>query len=191
MTEHDRTAFDVFEPFTDTAFQDFLTLHPITSEGIKYILEARLGPSRNVAGTPYNQISDIPCPKMRGNTQAESATNEYPHTLLNIFDPQVLGYFDQPPTLGARQRPALADDHGVADVGVVALVMRVQSMAFGAPQGPSAPIKASLLPMFAHLALVLMAGFYLPAPLVAWIPKGGIQMRAAGHLEPKVVLDWP
>lgn len=100
MTEHDRTAFDVFEPFTDTAFQDFLKVHQITSEGIKYILEARLGPSRNVAGTPYNQISDIPCPKMRGNTQAESATNEYPHTLLNIFDPQVLGYFDQPSTIG-------------------------------------------------------------------------------------------
>ena len=31
-----------------------------------------------------------------------------------------------------------------------------------------APGKASYLPMFAHLALVLMAGIYLPPPLVAW-----------------------
>jgi hydrogenase-4 component F len=53
-------------------------------------------------------------------------------------------------------------------LGLAALIMRVQSMAFGAPYGPSAPIKASLVPLFAHLALVLMAGFYLPAPLVAW-----------------------
>jgi len=28
-------------------------------------------------------------------------------------------------------------------------------------------VKASYLPMFAHLALVLLAGVYLPAPLVA------------------------
>jgi hydrogenase-4 component F len=30
------------------------------------------------------------------------------------------------------------------------------------------PVKASYLPLFAHLALVLAAGIYLPAPLVAW-----------------------
>ena len=28
--------------------------------------------------------------------------------------------------------------------------------------------KASYVPLFAHLALVLVAGIYLPAPLVAW-----------------------
>ena len=31
-----------------------------------------------------------------------------------------------------------------------------------------APAQASYVPMFAHLALVLMAGIYLPPPLVAW-----------------------
>ena len=30
------------------------------------------------------------------------------------------------------------------------------------------PVKASYVPMFAHLALVLAAGIYLPPPLVAW-----------------------
>jgi hydrogenase-4 component F len=29
-------------------------------------------------------------------------------------------------------------------------------------------VTASYVPMFAHLALVLIAGIYLPAPLVAW-----------------------
>ena len=49
-----------------------------------------------------------------------------------------------------------------------ALVMRVQSIAFGEPKGPSAPLSASLVPMYLHLGLVLVAGLWLPAPLVAW-----------------------
>jgi len=49
-----------------------------------------------------------------------------------------------------------------------ALFLRVTSVAFGAPLGPTGPVKASYVPMFAHLALVLIAGIYLPAPLVAW-----------------------
>ena len=49
-----------------------------------------------------------------------------------------------------------------------ALFLRVTSVAFGAPIGPTGPVKASYVPMFAHLALVLIAGIYLPAPLVAW-----------------------
>jgi len=49
-----------------------------------------------------------------------------------------------------------------------ALLLRVGGLAFGAPLGGTAPVKASYLPMFAHLALVLAAGVYLPAPLVAW-----------------------
>jgi hydrogenase-4 component F len=49
-----------------------------------------------------------------------------------------------------------------------ALFLRVTSVAFGEPVGPTGPVKASYVPMFAHLALVLIAGIYLPAPLVAW-----------------------
>jgi hydrogenase-4 component F len=48
------------------------------------------------------------------------------------------------------------------------LVLRLQQVAFGEPTGPSQPLKASLVPLYAHLALVLGAGLYLPAPLVAW-----------------------
>jgi hydrogenase-4 component F len=49
-----------------------------------------------------------------------------------------------------------------------ALLMRLHGLAFGAPQGSTAPVQASYVPMFAHLALVLGAGIYLPPPLVAW-----------------------
>jgi hydrogenase-4 component F len=49
-----------------------------------------------------------------------------------------------------------------------ALFLRVSAVAFGEPRGPTGPVTASYVPMFAHLALVLMAGIYLPAPLVAW-----------------------
>jgi hydrogenase-4 component F len=53
-------------------------------------------------------------------------------------------------------------------IGFGALVLRLQQVAFGEPTGPSQPLKASLVPLYAHLALVLGAGLYLPAPLVAW-----------------------
>ena len=43
-----------------------------------------------------------------------------------------------------------------------------REVAFGEPQGRAAPVQASYVPLFAHLGLVLVAGIYLPAPLVAW-----------------------
>jgi hydrogenase-4 component F len=53
-------------------------------------------------------------------------------------------------------------------IGVGALFLRVNSIAFGEPRGATAKAKGSYVPMFAHLALVLIAGIYLPGPLVAW-----------------------
>jgi len=49
-----------------------------------------------------------------------------------------------------------------------ALLLRLTGLAFGAPHGSTAPVDGSSLPMYAHLALVLCAGVYLPPPLVAW-----------------------
>ncbi|MGO3935024.1 hydrogenase 4 subunit F [Rhodopseudomonas pseudopalustris] len=49
-----------------------------------------------------------------------------------------------------------------------ALMLRLTGIAFGEPRGSREPVKASYVPMFAHLALVLIAGVYLPAPVVAW-----------------------
>jgi len=53
-------------------------------------------------------------------------------------------------------------------VGVAALFLRLNSIAFGQPRGPVGKTEASYVPMFAHLALVLGAGIYLPPALVAW-----------------------
>jgi hydrogenase-4 component F len=53
-------------------------------------------------------------------------------------------------------------------IGFGALILRLQGVAFGEPVGDMAPVSASLIPLYAHLALVLMAGLYLPKPLVAW-----------------------
>jgi hydrogenase-4 component F len=47
------------------------------------------------------------------------------------------------------------------------LLLRVGSVMFGEPKGSTAPAEASYVPMFTHLALVLMAGIYLPPGLVA------------------------
>ena len=52
-------------------------------------------------------------------------------------------------------------------VALGGLFMRLNTVAFGEPRGASAPAKASYVPMFAHLALVFMAGVYLPPALVA------------------------
>jgi hydrogenase-4 component F len=52
-----------------------------------------------------------------------------------------------------------------------ALLSRVGGMAFGEPVGSTAPVEASYVPMLIHLALVLIAGVYLPAPLVAWFQQ--------------------
>ncbi len=49
-----------------------------------------------------------------------------------------------------------------------ALLLRLNGLAFGEPKGSTAPAQVSFLPMYAHLALVLAAGIYLPPPLVAW-----------------------
>jgi hydrogenase-4 component F len=49
-----------------------------------------------------------------------------------------------------------------------ALLLRLNGLAFGEPRGRSAPAEASYVPMYAHLALVLAAGLYLPSPLVTW-----------------------
>ena len=53
-------------------------------------------------------------------------------------------------------------------VGVAALFLRLNTIAFGEPRGTTAEAKASYVPMFVHLALVFVAGIYLPPALVTW-----------------------
>jgi hydrogenase-4 component F len=49
-----------------------------------------------------------------------------------------------------------------------ALVLRLQEVLFGDPTGPVGRVKASYVPLFVHLALVLVAGLWLPEPVVRW-----------------------
>jgi len=53
-------------------------------------------------------------------------------------------------------------------VALGALMLRLNGFAFGQPTGSEAPVRASYLPMFGHLALVFAAGIYLPPALVLW-----------------------
>ncbi len=68
----------------------------------------------------------------------------------------------------ARQ-PVLAVALGLGLlVALGALLLRLNSLAFGEPYGKDAPSHASFVPMFAHLALVVAAGIWLPPALVSW-----------------------
>lgn len=49
-----------------------------------------------------------------------------------------------------------------------ALLGKLGGMAFGKPSGGLGPVEASYFPMILHLSLVLMAGFYIPEPIVVW-----------------------
>jgi hydrogenase-4 component F len=53
-------------------------------------------------------------------------------------------------------------------LALAALMLRLNEVAFGVPSGKTDPVKASYVPLYTHLSLVLAAGIYLPAPLVAW-----------------------
>jgi hydrogenase-4 component F len=51
-------------------------------------------------------------------------------------------------------------------VALGGLFLRINPVVFGEPRGKSAPAEASYVPMFAHLAIVFMAGIYIPPALV-------------------------
>ncbi|WP_372399192.1 hydrogenase 4 subunit F [Azospirillum sp. HJ39] len=72
-------------------------------------------------------------------------------------------------TSSVAAQPALA---AALVVGILvafgALVLRVQQLCFGAPVAEPAPLHGTLVPLYAHLALVLTAGLWIPGPLVGW-----------------------
>jgi hydrogenase-4 component F len=53
-------------------------------------------------------------------------------------------------------------------VAFAAIFGRVQSMVYGEPTGRRLPHQPALLPVFAHLALVLLLGLYIPPYLADW-----------------------
>jgi hydrogenase-4 component F len=57
-----------------------------------------------------------------------------------------------------------------------ALLLRMQEMLFGEPSGPTGGVKASYIPLFIHLALVLVAGLWLPEPVIRWFRAVAAQL---------------
>ena len=51
---------------------------------------------------------------------------------------------------------------------VAAIFSRVQPMVFGATNAARLPHAPALVPVFVHLAIVLMLGLWIPPYLVAW-----------------------
>jgi len=49
-----------------------------------------------------------------------------------------------------------------------ALILRLQDIVFGEPTGQAHPAQASYIPAYVHLTLVLIAGLWLPDPVVQW-----------------------
>jgi hydrogenase-4 component F len=52
-----------------------------------------------------------------------------------------------------------------------ALLWRLQDLIFGVPTEPAHRVEASSMPLIVHLALVLIAGLYLPPTLVSWFQR--------------------
>jgi hydrogenase-4 component F len=61
-------------------------------------------------------------------------------------------------------------------VALGALILRLQQMLFGEPTGPVGHVKASYVPLFLHLAVVLVAGLWLPEPVVRWFRAVAMQL---------------
>jgi len=53
-------------------------------------------------------------------------------------------------------------------IALGALLYRLNGLAFGDAVGSNAPSRASYVPLFTHLAVVLAAGIFLPPLLVSW-----------------------
>jgi hydrogenase-4 component F len=52
-----------------------------------------------------------------------------------------------------------------------ALLLRLQNVLFGTPSAQDNKVNASSVPLIVHLSLVLAAGLYLPAALIAWFQR--------------------
>jgi hydrogenase-4 component F len=61
-------------------------------------------------------------------------------------------------------------------LSIGALILRLQDIVFGAPKGPKDPVEASIIPLFIHLALALIAGIALPGTIVTWFRAVAAQL---------------
>jgi hydrogenase-4 component F len=155
-------AFGMGGPLGNFAGLLQMTMHSLTKSAIFF----SVGHVAQVKGS--QKIADI-----RGLTSS--------HPLLGwTFVASVVAIAGLPPsgifmseflvlTSAFAHAPALA---ALAAFGVLvafgALLLHLGSIAFGEPTGPMTPVRASYLPIFAHLSLVLIGGLYMPGVMVAW-----------------------
>lgn len=52
-----------------------------------------------------------------------------------------------------------------------AVMWRLQGILFGEPAGPSEKTTASLVPIYLHMAVVLIAGIWIPVPVARWFEQ--------------------
>ena len=57
-----------------------------------------------------------------------------------------------------------------------ALILRLQDVLFGEATPSTGEVKATYLPLFLHIALVLVAGLWLPEPVVRWFKAVAVQL---------------
>jgi hydrogenase-4 component F len=156
-------AFGMGGPLANFAGLLHMTMHSLTKSGIFFAV----GHIVQVKGT--QKIADI-----RGLTASHPALGwGFLIAVVAIAGLPPLGIFMSEflvvtSTMARQPWLALPLVIGIL-IAFGALVLRLQGLAFGAPSPqPHKPVDASLLPLWAHLLLVLIAGLHLPGPLVQW-----------------------
>ncbi len=155
-------AFGMGGPLANFAGLLHMTMHSLTKSAIFY----SVGHVAQVKGT--QKISEI-----RGLTETHPVLGwSLVLGVVAIAGMPPLGIFTSEflvvsSTFARQPLLALVLVFGLL-VAFGALMLRLHEIAFGEPTGGRAPVQASYLPAFAHLALVFIAGIYLPAMLVMW-----------------------
>jgi hydrogenase-4 component F len=158
-------AFGIGGPVANFAGLLHMTMHSLTKSAIFFAV----GHIAQASGT--QRIADI-----RGLSVSHPA-------LAIVFALCVVAIAGMPPfgvftseflllTSAFAAKPFLA---ALAGLGILvafgALIWRLQGMLFGEPTSAGATSNASLLPIYLHIAIVLIAGVWIPSPVAQWFEQ--------------------
>jgi hydrogenase-4 component F len=158
-------AFGIGGPVANFAGLMHMTMHSLTKSAIFFAV----GHIAQVSGT--QRMADI-----RGLSVSHPA-------LAVVFAISVVAIAGMPPfgiftaeflllTTAFAREPLLA---ALAGLGILiafgALIWRLQGMLFGEPSGTAGKSTASLIPIYLHIAIVLIAGMWIPAPVAQWFEQ--------------------
>jgi hydrogenase-4 component F len=158
-------AFGIGGPVANFAGLLHMTMHSLTKSAIFFAV----GHIAQASGT--QRIADI-----RGLSVSHPA-------LAIVFALCVVAIAGMPPfgvftseflllTSAFAANPSLA---ALAGLGILvafgALIWRLQGMLFGEPTSAGATSSASLVPIYLHIAIVLIAGVWIPSPVAQWFEQ--------------------